>query len=252
LRRTLALGRGADYLEGNRCDSVWRNGQPMSGAKNKIKILLVDDHPVVRQGLHSFLANRQNFEIVGEAGDGAEAILKVKALQPDIVLMDINMPGMDGSTVTETLRKESPQTKVLVLSMHSQRDYVLRIIKAGARGYVLKDAPTDELVRAIQAVQAGDTFFSPAVARTAMDQYVAEADKHEPVARLSAREREVLAHIADGKSNKEIAARLGVGVRTIETHRERTMRKLDIHNVAGLTKFAIAHGLISMDSEETT
>ena len=223
----------------------------MRGAKNKIKILLVDDHPVVRKGLSSLLATREDLKIVGEAGDGAEAIRKVKQLKPDIVLLDLHMPGMDGLTVTETLRKESPQAKVLVLSMHSQRDSVLRILRAGARGFVLKDAPTDELVRAIQAVEAGDGFFSPSVARAALNQRVAGVDTREPVARLSDREREVLAHIAEGRSNKEIAARLGVGVRTIETHRERTMRKLDIHNVAGLTKFAIAHGLVAMDSEKT-
>ena len=222
----------------------------MSGAKKKIKILLVDDHPVVRKGLHSCLANRDNLKIVGEAADGAESILKAKELLPDIVLMDINMPGMDGLAVTETLRKEAPQIKVLVLSMHSTRDYVLRIIKAGARGYVLKDAPTEELLRAIEAVNAGDAFFSPSVARIALNQYVAESDDRDPISKLSDREREVLVQIANGKSNKEIASLLGIGVRTIETHRERIMRKLDIHSVAGLTKFAISHGLISLDSGE--
>lgn len=222
----------------------------MSGAKKKIKILLVDDHPVVRKGLHSCLANRDNLKIVGEAADGAESILKAKELLPDIVLMDINMPGMDGLAVTETLRKEAPQIKVLVLSMHSTRDYVLRIIKAGARGYVLKDAPTEELLRAIEAVNAGDAFFSPSVARIALNQYVAESDDRDPMSKLSDREREVLVQIANGKSNKEIASLLGIGVRTIETHRERIMRKLDIHSVAGLTKFAISHGLISLDSGE--
>jgi two-component system nitrate/nitrite response regulator NarL len=221
----------------------------MSVGKKKIKVLIVDDHPVVRKGLHSCLANRENLKIVGEAGDGAEAILKVKELSPDIVLMDINMPGMDGLAATETLRKDSPRTKVLVLSMHSTRDYVLRIIKAGARGYVLKDAPTEELVRAIEVVNMGDAFFSPSVARIALNQYVAESDDRDPMSRLSGRERQVLVQIAEGKRNKEIAVKLGIGVRTIETHRERTMRKLDIHSVAGLTKFAIAHGMLSMDSE---
>jgi two-component system nitrate/nitrite response regulator NarL len=223
----------------------------MSVAKKKIKVLIVDDHPVVRKGLHSCLANREHLKVVGEAADGAEAILKVTELLPDIVLMDIGMPGMDGLAVTEKLHKESPQTKVLVLSVHSTREYVLRIIKAGARGYVLKDAPTEELVKAIEVVYAGDAFFSPSVARIALNQYVAESDDRDPMTRLSEREREVLVQIAEGKSNKEIAVKLGIGVRTIETHRERTMRKLDIHSVAGLTKFAIAHGMISMDPKET-
>ena len=222
----------------------------MSGAKKKIKLLLVDDHPVVRKGLHSCLANRDNLKIVGEAADGAESIQKAKELEPDIVLMDINMPGMDGLAVTETLRKESPKIKVLVLSMHSSRDYVLRIIKAGARGYVLKDAPTDELVNAIEAVNAGDAFFSPSVARIALNQYVAESDDRDPMSKLSDREKEVLVQISNGKSNKEIASLLGIGVRTIETHREHIMRKLDIHSVAGLTKFAIAHGLVSLEGDD--
>ena len=128
----------------------------------------------------------------------------------------------------------------------------MRIIKAGARGYVLKDAPTEELVKAIATVNAGDAFFSPSVARIALNQYLAESDDRDPRSRLSDREQEVLVQIAEGRSNKEIAVKLGIGVRTIETHRERIMRKLDIHSVAGLTKFAIGHGMISMDSEGTS
>lgn len=221
----------------------------MSIAKKKIKVLLVDDHPVVRKGLCSCLQDRANLKIVGEASDGAEAIRQVTEFSPDIVLMDLNMPGMDGVKVTEMLRKQSPQTKILVLSMHSNREYILPVIKAGARGYVLKDAPPEELVRAIEAVHSGATYFSPSVARIALNQYVSESDQSDPQFRLSEREREVLTHIAQGLSNKEIAMKLGIGVRTIETHRERIMRKLDIHSVAGLTKFAIAHGLITLDSE---
>jgi two-component system nitrate/nitrite response regulator NarL len=221
----------------------------MSGVNKKIKILLVDDHPVVRKGLHSCLANRENLKIVGEACNGTEAIQKVKELDPDVVLMDINMPGMDGLQVTEALRKDSPRTRVLVLSVHDTRDYVMRIVKAGARGYVLKDTPPEELVRAIETVNAGDAYFSPSVARIALNQYVAESDSNSPLTRLSEREREVLVEIAEGKSNKEIASRLNIGVRTVETHRERIMRKLDIHSVAGLTKFAIANGMVSLDSD---
>ena len=220
----------------------------MSNVKKKIKVLLVDDHPVVRKGLYSCLANRENLKIVGEAADGAEAIRKVAELSPDIVLMDIYMPQLDGLAVTERLQKEAPQVKVLILSMYSNREYVLRIIKAGARGYVLKDAPPDELVRAIEAVNAGETFFSPAVARIALNQFVSETSRSDPFSRLSEREREVLARIAAGRSNKEIASDLGIGVRTIETHRERIMQKLDIHSVAGLTKFAITNGLAALDA----
>ena len=221
----------------------------MSGVNKKIKVLLVDDHPVVRKGLHSCLANRDNLKVVGEACDGAEAIQKVKELDPDVVLMDINMPGMDGLQVTEALRKDAPRTRVLVLSVHDTRDYVMRIVKAGARGYVLKDTPPDELVRAIETVNAGDAYFSPSVARIALNQYVAEADNNSPITRLSEREREVLVEIAEGRSNKEIASNLNIGVRTVETHRERIMRKLDIHSVAGLTKFAIANGMVSLGQD---
>ena len=217
-------------------------------AASKIKVLIVDDHPVVRKGLWSCLSVRDNLKIVGEASDGSDAVRKVKELSPDIVLMDVSMPQMDGLAVTEALRKQAPQVKVLILSMESKRDAVLRIIKAGARGYVLKDAPPDELVRAIETVHLGEAFFSEPVARIALNQYVADSDDERPLAKLSEREREVLALIAEGKSNKEIAMHLGIGVRTIETHRERIMRKLDIHSVAGLTKFAIAHGMVSLDS----
>ena len=220
----------------------------MSNAKKKIKVLIVDDHPVVRKGLQSCLAAKEHLKIVGEACDGAEAIKQVKALEPDIVLVDIQMPGMDGLALTETLKKESPQVKVLILSMQGSRESVLRIIRAGARGYVLKDAPPEELVRAIETVHAGEAYFSGPVAKIALNQYVSDADETKPVAKLSEREREVLALIAEGKSNKEIAMHLGIGVRTTETHRERIMRKLDIHSVAGLTKFAISNGIVSLDS----
>jgi DNA-binding NarL/FixJ family response regulator len=219
----------------------------MSAAKKKIKILIADDHPVVRKGLWSCLSAKTNFKIVGEASDGAAAIQKVKELAPDVVLMDIEMPEKDGLEVTTVLRKESPNVKVLILSMQSNRDTVLRIIKAGARGYVLKDAPTDELARAIESVNIGEAFFSPPVAQIALNQYLTDTDDTKPLAKLSERESEVVALIAEGKSNKEIAMHLGIGVRTIETHRERIMRKLDIHSVAGLTRFAIANGLVVMD-----
>jgi two-component system, NarL family, nitrate/nitrite response regulator NarL len=222
----------------------------MSNVKKKIKVLLVDDHPVVRKGLVSCLANRENLKIVGEAAEGAEALRKVAELAPDIVLMDIYMPGLDGLTVTEQLQRNSPQVKVLILSMYSNREYVLRIIKAGARGYVLKDTPPDELVRAIESVHAGETFFSPVVARIALNQYVSETNRTDPFSRLSEREREVLGRIAEGRSNKEVASDLNIGVRTVETHRERIMQKLNIHSVAGLTKFAISNGLAALDPKD--
>ncbi len=218
----------------------------MKATKKKIKLLVVDDHPVVRGGLRSCLSKVSHMECVGEAADGEEALRKAHELTPDIILMDINMPHMDGLAVTELLRKEVPTTKVIILSMHSNREYVLRIIQAGARGYVLKEAPPEELVRAIEVVSAGEAFFSPDIARIALNQYV-NNEGQPPIGKLTEREREVLVLIAGGKSNKEIANHLDLGVRTVETHRERIMRKLNIHSVAGLTKFAIAHGLIVLD-----
>jgi len=215
----------------------------------KIKILVADDHPVVRKGLQSCLARQDRLKIVGEASDGDEALKKTRELSPDVVLMDISMPGMNGLAVTEVLRKEHPTVKVLVLSVHNNRDYVFRIIQAGAHGFISKEAAPDELLRAIESVYSGEPFFSPEIAKAALNQLVTSGGKKDPFAQLTSREREVLVLIAEGQSNKEIANKLGIGVRTIETHRERIMRRLDIHSVAGLTKFAIANGMISIEGE---
>ncbi|MGO8925365.1 MAG: response regulator [Limisphaerales bacterium] len=219
----------------------------MSAKKQIIKVLVADDHPVVRKGLQNCLARQGHLRIVGEAADGDEALRKALELSPDIVLMDISMPGMNGLSVTEVLRKEAPEIKVLVLSVHTNKDYIFRVIQAGGHGYVSKEAPPEELVRAIEAVHAGESYFPEDVARAVLNEFVTSGGKREPFAQLTSREREVLVLIAEGKSNKEIADQLGIGVRTIETHRERIMRRLDIHSVAGLTKYAIANGLISLE-----
>jgi two-component system nitrate/nitrite response regulator NarL len=223
--------------------------QKVSAKKEKIRILVADDHPVVRKGLQSCLAKQERLKIVGEAVDGDEALVKARELKPDIVLMDINMPRMNGLAVTELLRKDCPDVRILVLSIHNNREYIFRIIQAGAHGYISKEAAPEELMKAIESVYDGEPFFSPEIARAALNQIVSSGGKKEPFAQLTGREREVLVLIAEGQSNKEIASKLGIGVRTIETHRERIMRRLDIHSVAGLTKFAIAHGMISLDGE---
>jgi two-component system, NarL family, nitrate/nitrite response regulator NarL len=220
----------------------------VSAKKQIIKVLVADDHPVVRKGLQSCLARQGHIRMVGEAADGDEALRKTRELKPDVVLMDITMPGMNGLAVTEVLRKELPQVKVLVLSVHSNKDSIFRVIQAGAHGYVSKEAPADEVLQAIESVNAGEPFFSEEIARAALSEFVNSGGKKEPFSQLTSREREVLVEIAEGKSNKEIADDLHIGVRTIETHRERIMRRLNIHSVAGLTKYAIANGLVSLDA----
>jgi two-component system, NarL family, nitrate/nitrite response regulator NarL len=214
--------------------------------KRTIRLLVVDDHPVVRKGLSSVLSRHEHLQVVGEAADGREALQKTRELAPSLVLMDIDMPNMNGLTAAELLRKQFPQVKVVILSMHSQVEYVLRIIQSGAHGYVLKDTSTEDLIRAIETVDRGETFYAPEVARVALNQFVQGNGQESPCHNLTNRERDVLVAIADGLSNKEIAFRLHVGVRTIETHREHIMHKLNIHSIAGLTKFAITNGMVSL------
>jgi DNA-binding NarL/FixJ family response regulator len=209
-----------------------------------INVLLVDDHPVVRHGIRACLKQCPRVEVIGEAANGREAVERAKELSPDLVLMDVEMPEMDGLIATEILRKQCPKVKVVILSMHNHSDYVMRIVKSGASGYVLKGASAFELVRALEEACAGGTFFSPEVALTALDQIARGTHDWRNGDPLSVREREVLVAIAEGLSNKQIADRLNVGIRTIETHRERITHKLNIRTVAGLTKFAIANGLI--------
>lgn len=217
--------------------------------KKRIRLLLADDHPVVRKGIRSCLESLEHIEVVGEAVDGLDAVKKVKELSPDIVLMDIDMPNMNGLDATRAIREECPGTKVVILSIHTNKHYVLQIIQSGAQGYVLKDADPAELAKAIESVDSGQPFFSPDINQIVLNQYLAEAgaDENSQSNALTNRERQVLAMIAEGQSNKEMANKLGVGVRTVETHRERVMNKLNIHSVAGLTKYAIANGIARLE-----
>jgi two-component system nitrate/nitrite response regulator NarL len=221
----------------------------MNKRKKKIRVLLADDHPVVRKGIRGWLMGVENLEVVDEAVNGLEAVAKVKELSPDLVLMDVDMPKLNGLEATKQIRKEFPNTRVLILSMHTNKAVVLQIIQSGAGGYVLKDAPPADLLRAIESVDNGEPFFSPDINQIVLNQYLAEtgAETAPTAAQLTNRERQVLAMIAEGQSNKEMAGKLGVGVRTVETHRERMMAKLNIHSVAGLTKFAIANGIVNLE-----
>ena len=215
-------------------------------ANQRIRLLLADDHPVVRRGIVSTLAHHPNLEIVGEAANGQEALRKARELLPDVLLTDIDMPLLTGLAVTEALRQEFPNIKVLILSLHDTTEDVRRCFQAGAHGYVLKQASPAELVQAIETVKAGETFISPSLARAALNQLVRGNGPGPDPSDLTNREREVLAHIAEGLSNKEIACRLNIGTRTVETHRNRLMHKLDIHSIAGLIRFAVVKGLITM------
>jgi two-component system, NarL family, nitrate/nitrite response regulator NarL len=241
---TRAAGNG----NGSQPGHPGKPAAPAHPAEVRIRVLVVDDHPVVRRGIRSCLAQAGQIEVVGEASDGVEALALAKTCRPDVVLADINMPHMNGLALTDALRRELPSARVLILSMHTNTDYVLRILRSGAKGYVLKDADAAELVLAVKAAHKGDAFFSPSVARVALNEFVHGVGGVKGPAELTQRERDVLVGIAEGLSNKEIADRLGVGVRTVESHREHLMDKLGVHNVAGLTKIAIAKGWVSVES----
>ena len=215
-----------------------------------IRILLADDHKIVREGLRSMLEKRSDMEVIGEARDGREAVRAARDQAPDVVVMDVEMPGLSGIEATRQIAAERPEVKVLCLSMHRDRRWVLPILDAGGAGYLIKDCALEELARAIRAVTAGQTYLSPAVAGSVVEAYRAGgsgAPSEDSL--LTAREREVLQLLAEGHSSKEIASRLHLSPKTVGTYRERLMRKLDIHNVAGLVKYAIREGLTTADRD---
>lgn len=213
---------------------------------SKIKVLVADDHPVVVNGVRSSLAGFANIEIVGEVSDGSEVMAKVKKLSPDVILLDISLPTIKGPQVLRQLQRVAPEIRVIAFTVHNEKEYVDEMIQLGARGYLLKDTPPDELARAIETVFAGDMFFSSCVQRILVDHIASE--KNGRGARssgdLSEREEEIVALIAQSFSNDRIASALCISPRTVETHRQRIMNKLNIHTPAGLTRYAIDRGLI--------
>ncbi|MBE7473711.1 MAG: DNA-binding response regulator [Anaerolineae bacterium] len=216
-----------------------------------IKILLADDHTIVRKGIRSLLDGEADIEVVDEAENGREVLEKVEKLLPDIVLMDSTMPVLNGLEATRQLTKRFPQVKVLVLTMHTNEEYILQFLQAGASGYLVKQSAPQELVSAIQSVHRGDIFLSPAISRTIVEEYIRQAkisDKEDRYDQLTDREREVLQLIVEGFSNREIAERLNISLKTAGVHRINLMHKLNIHNLTELTKFAIRKGIISLES----
>jgi len=208
----------------------------------KITILLADDHSVVRQGFRRILESQADMQIVGEAGNGREAIEQATKLGPDVVVMDVAMPELNGIEATRRLTEHSPRTRVLALSMHKDAVYVREILRAGARGYLLKDAIDADLLAAVRSVARGEAYLSPAIADAVLTDYRQHVT--DPIDLLTSREREVLQLIAEGKTNKEIATALTLSVYTVDAHRGRIMEKLNLHSTGELVRFAIRKGLI--------
>jgi DNA-binding NarL/FixJ family response regulator len=214
----------------------------------KLRILLADDHVVMRTGLRALLERQPNLEVVGEAENGRETVERVEALKPDVVVMDVGMPILNGIEATKQITGEKSSTAVIILSMHADESYVMRALKAGARGYLLKDSAAADLMNAIQAVSQNKSFFSPKVSHILAEDYVrvlkqkGEVDSYEL---LTEREREILQLLAEGKANKEVATLLNISPYTVETHRKHILEKLNLHNPAELILYAVRKGIIS-------
>lgn len=206
-----------------------------------VRVLLAEDHVIVREGLRVLL-EREGFQLVGEASDGHEAVQRAAELRPDVAVLDIAMPLMNGIEAAREMSHSSPRTRAVLLTQHGEDQYVRAALRAGIRGYVLKAQAATDLVQAIRRVCRGEVYLSPGVSRVVVEAYLAKAEM--PSELLSARERQVLQMVAEGKSTKEIATLLGISAKTVESHRSRLMRKLDIHETAGLVRYAIRRGLV--------
>jgi DNA-binding NarL/FixJ family response regulator len=214
----------------------------------RITVLLADDHTVVRQGLKALLQAEEDIEVVGEAETGREAVQLTRKVLPDVVVMDVAMPQLNGLEATRQITRELPSAKVLILSSYSDDEYVRQLTEAGATGYLIKQTAANDLLRAIREAQRGNAFFSPSISKRLMDHYreafmEGKSDRKAPV-HLTSREMEVLQLIAEGRANKQIAAELCISIKTVEKHRQQVMNKLNIHEIAGITRYAIAKGII--------
>lgn len=211
----------------------------------RVRVLLADDHEMVRSGIRALLEQIDGVEVVGEARDGRQAIEFVGSLRPNIILMDIGMTGMNGLEATTRIAKDWPDSRVIILSMHANEEYVLQAMHAGAAGYLLKDGSKEELETAVRAVAQGKSYLTPSISRHVIDSYVHRLGAEvSPLEKLTPRQREILQLVAEGRSNKEIASILNISLKTVDTHRTQLMERLDIHDVAGLVRFAIRTGLI--------
>lgn len=215
---------------------------------NLITVVLADDHTLVRAGIRALLQKIESVSVVGEAEDGHQAVSLVRQLRPTIVLMDIAMPHLSGLDATRMLTEQCPETRVIILSMHLEQEYVMRALQAGAKGYLLKGARTPELELAITSVARGETYLSPAASKLIVGEMMRRSTTEpSPLTRLSPRQQEVLKLIAEGLTTKEIAQKLAISIKTVKTHRAELMEQLDIHEIAGLVRFAIRVGLVSAE-----
>ncbi|MEM7134842.1 MAG: response regulator transcription factor [Chloroflexota bacterium] len=217
---------------------------------SKIRVVLADDHTIVRKGIRSLLDEDPKIEVVGEAENGRQAVAQAEALQPDIILMDHTMPLLNGLEATRQIRKQLPHIQVLILTMHTNEEYVFQFLQAGAAGYLVKQTAPTDLITAIEAIYRGDSFLSPTISKAVIEEYVRTgeaAGKGASDNALTEREREVLQLVAEGFTNQEISQQLQISIKTVGVHRLNLMQKLDLHNLADLTKYAIRTGMISLE-----
>ncbi len=215
----------------------------------KIRVLLVDDHAILRAGLRSLLDTYDDIEVVGEASDGEEAVRKVRELEPDVIVMDVQMPGMNGLIATRYIMEEHPDARILMLTQYGNKEYVLPLLEAGAGGYVLKQAADTDFIKGIHAVYEGNSYLYPPIAKLVLDALMTGEDASDPERMLTPREREVLILVAQGYTNSEIADILFISPKTVDVHRTRMMNKLDLHSVAEIVRYAVRRHLIDPYSD---